>query len=280
MAPAIDHETGHTRAKERKRSDSQKELDTLLKSISFSQDSNAEELLQSSRKIYSHINAHFLSERKRKRKHTEAIPSPEILIFAVRDILFPAFLGPTRIVDILDLVTNIEHYRLAYIQKVDDATVFQDFYSMRHPEVTLLTKEELATLQKVISDSSSLRSQFLSLVLEYCQLDIHHLCTSPPLRTDAGDRIERYIQGEPPVPFSQALSTGEKEQLQKIIEGTLRGSMALVKAYNDKKSAGLGRETTQLFPCPVIIEQLVDATESYLQDIEAQIAALRAIFPS
>ncbi|KAK1230495.1 hypothetical protein PQX77_006423 [Marasmius sp. AFHP31] len=279
MVPAIDHKTGRTRAK--KRSDSQKELDTLLKSASFSQDSDAEELLQSSRRVYSHINTHFLREGKRKHKQIEAIPPPEVLIFAVRDILFPTFLGPTRIVDILDLVTNIEYYRLACMQKVDDATVFQDFYSMRHPEVALLTEEELGTLRKVTAENSSLRSQFLSLVLEYCQLDIHHLCTSPSLMTNAEDRIERYLQGDAPVPFSQALSTGEKEQLQKIIDGTLRGSMSLVKAYNDKKSAGLGREeTTQLFPCPVIIEQLVDATESYLQDTEAQIAALKAIFPS
>ncbi|KAL0568626.1 hypothetical protein V5O48_013362 [Marasmius crinis-equi] len=169
------------------------------------------------------------------------------------------------------------------MQKAEDATVFDEFYSMRNPAVVLLTKEERDTLNRMKAEGSSLRSYFLSLVLSYCQLDFHHLCTSPSMFA-AAHRMEEYFKGQIPSTLAQTLSKEEQQQFRDMMDCCLRESLKLVEAYHHKRSKKRSsidqQEAEEAYPCPVDLEHLVASTETYVRDIEQQVSALKVIFPS
>ncbi|KAG7090995.1 hypothetical protein E1B28_010062 [Marasmius oreades] len=258
------------------------DLTKLVTSVSFPQnDGDEERLIESSKRIYTH-----LLDNKWLRKVSEGnnrIPPLELLTYAIRNILFPSFLGPRRIPDILDLLLNVEHYRCVCKQKVETAAVLDEFYALRDRRAILLSKEERRCLAAIEAQAPSLRSRFLTLLLGYTQLDIHHLCTSSSRLSDMEERMGDYFENR--FPFFPILAQEEQQQFTEMVDQSLRNSMKLVKEAHKLKSRDGnsvldGKEMEILFPCPVPIEELVNSTDTYIRAVEIQVSTLKATFPT
>ncbi|KAF9268723.1 hypothetical protein L218DRAFT_954171 [Marasmius fiardii PR-910] len=254
-------------------------LTKLVTSVSFLQDEgNGEKLVESSKRIYTH-----LLDNKFLRKVSEGndrIPPLELLTYAIRDILFPSFLGPCRIPDVLDLLSNVEHYRCVCKEKAGKAVVYDEFYSFSDRKAILLSKEERSSLDDIGEQASPLRARFLNLLLNYTQLDIHYLCTSPSRLPGMQEHMEEDFGDRLSFPFYAILTQEEQQHFTEMVEQLLRNSMKLVCDAQKREISLDGKDAQELFPCPVAIEQLVDSTDSYLRAVETQTSALKAIFPT
>lgn len=253
------------------------ELTKVVTSVSFSQNEDDEEnIVGFSKCIYTHlINNKFL---RKVSEGNNGIPPLDLLTYAIRGILFPTFLGPSRIPDVLDLLSNVEYYRCVCKEKAGNAAVLDEFFGFRDRKAVLLSKEERKCLADIEAQSSLLRSRFLTLLFSYSQLDVHYLCTSSSRLPGMQERMEEYFEGRLSLPFCAILIEEERQQFTEMVEQSLWTSMKLVREAKALKKSLDGKEN-ELFPCPVAIEELVNSTDSYLRAVETQASTLKAIFP-
>ncbi|ESK93688.1 hypothetical protein Moror_1505 [Moniliophthora roreri MCA 2997] len=220
----------------------------------------------------------FFEKVHREYQNTDKTPPLELISYAIRDMMYPTFISPSRAPDLLDLIATAESYRMRAVEKADTAREFNNYYSTRRAteidiltaeelDVVLLTEEEQIILDKVIANAPETRQKYVDLVLGYCQLDIYHLCTT--CSEDIGPRMEKYFGNES---FIHNPEEGRQFAMAAKKITLMMHDWAVV------QNSGVGGVRNR--PCPVEVEGLLSATEVYLQHVEEQIQSLEAIFPT
>uniref|UniRef100_A0A0W0EX58 Uncharacterized protein n=1 Tax=Moniliophthora roreri TaxID=221103 RepID=A0A0W0EX58_MONRR len=143
----------------------------------------------------------FFEKVHREYQNTDKTPPLELISYAIRDMMYPTFISPSRAPDLLDLIATAESYRMRAVEKADTAREFNNYYSTRRAteidiltaeelDVVLLTEEEQIILDKVIANAPETRQKCNSVF----QQDIYHLCTT--CSEDIGPRMEKYFGNE------------------------------------------------------------------------------------
>ncbi|KAK7045667.1 hypothetical protein VNI00_007500 [Paramarasmius palmivorus] len=156
------------------------------------------------------------------------------------------------------------------LSRAESAQGFNKYYSACIPDnvdlltpeernVELLTEAEQEILARMIAEGPGTRKQYVDLVLGYYQLDIYYLFSNSP--DDLESRLEMYNRCDPFTPEEQNFL---RDAIGKIaVDPVMRNRV---------------RDSAKGYRCPVKLEDHMKATELYLQRVENDVSALKAMF--
>ncbi|KAG5335752.1 hypothetical protein C0989_000464 [Termitomyces sp. Mn162] len=173
------------------------------------------------KEIYQYIEREILSP---KSSIIKQVPPLQVVIYAINNILYPT-LVTRRIPQLLDLLATVEFYRKRTLASSLEATIWNEYYEVQNENTVYRLSEEDGTyLKRLESDSISMRTMYITLVSECCQLDMYLLLTAkPPSMTDFLIRFNEYFprlnkqhQSKSPRLFWSDLSSQEIVQLSNL----------------------------------------------------------------
>ncbi|KAK7473038.1 hypothetical protein VKT23_001142 [Stygiomarasmius scandens] len=243
------------------------------------------------KEVYTFVEGNILPTRELK----TVVPPLQMITYETRKIIYPDLLY-NHIPTLLELLYNVELYRLYTVRKAEEAISFDNYYKLEQYDGPGLTKEEIETLEDFQAHGEAARELYIDILKRFCTLDIYHLWTTTGKSIEvltrlnqhfpmlSADQTERFKQPTPEF----LLDLSEKEQ--EIFRDT--GEDCSTFLIESTELAGKRRDKSQtllqFFQSPEFISKhppidlggITYLTEYYLACVEGQASELERIFPS
>ena len=113
----------------------------------------------------------FISQRIIGQPAQETLPSLKAYIYAVKGAIMPSLLlTHDSVPQLLQLLSSIEHWRLALLKSVADAIIHDQYYTKTRAHADTLLPKEREHLDSLLGDSSMQRQAYISILGLLCQV--------------------------------------------------------------------------------------------------------------